>query len=854
MSAVISGNNLGVFDSSLQLGRLGPQGQAFAGRAGQSDLVYVNASTGNLVIQRPDEYLASLGLDIGLTRTYNSQGLFTDDNGDNWRLNIHQKLYGLTGTVNTTGSTITKVFGDGAEVVYRYDTALGLYVGTAGDGAHDTLGYNAVNLTWTWLDGSSERRESYDNLGRLTATSDRDGNTVSYVYTGVLLTSIIDASGQTTYLDYSGNNLTQVRSVSAGVTQTRVRYTYDTLNRLEQVIVDLTPADNSITDNRTYVTRYTYDGTSTRVASVTSGDGSRVGFTYILVGTAWKVETVTDGVGGVTRFNYLPLAGGGLDQQTDVTDALGNVTSYFYDAGGRLKRVLSPTVNAERLSTSYSYDAQDNLADVIDGNGNRIAFSYDGRGNRISQSDARGNTVVYKYSATNQMVAETVYLVPDPDADGPLQASEPATTRYVYDAEDHLRFVVSPAGRVTEYRYDAAGNRLATIRFTGNTYDVSALAMGDVLTETNLTAWLAVQNLSNTQRTDTSYDFRGQINNITSYTKVNASGDGVIDGTETTTHFVYGQAGDLLQTVDARGTATLDPNDYVTTYQYDGLGRLLSTVQWISATETRTTVTQYDDVLNRSVTTLANGLATSSIYDARGALVQQTRADTSQAFGATTYVYDKAGLLRMTIDPLGFRSYMLYDNAGRASATIDVTGAVTELVYDKTDKVVKTIAYTNVLSAATLATLVDVTGQPTQVSLASLRPVTAATDRVTSNVYDAAGRLIESTDAEGYVTRYSYDGAGQLTGTEATSAGAGGSDAITITVTNNTRSEVYSTWRMDGTEVADQLIGGASDDTIYGRGGIDTISGGDGVDVLYGDAGNDVIDGGLRNDTGTSNA
>ncbi len=36
--------------------------------------------------------LTALGLDLALVRTYNSQGQLTDDNGDNWRLGVHEGL------------------------------------------------------------------------------------------------------------------------------------------------------------------------------------------------------------------------------------------------------------------------------------------------------------------------------------------------------------------------------------------------------------------------------------------------------------------------------------------------------------------------------------------------------------------------------------------------------------------------------------------------------------------------------------------------------------------------------------------------------------------------------------------
>ena len=127
MVAVVSGSGLGLFGSSLStLGGAGASGNATIGRGG--DRVYVNTATGNLIVQSQDEILRALGLDLALVRTYNSQGLMNDDNGDNWRLGVHQRVFGLTGTLNAEGSTVTKVFGDGREVLYRYDASYALEV------------------------------------------------------------------------------------------------------------------------------------------------------------------------------------------------------------------------------------------------------------------------------------------------------------------------------------------------------------------------------------------------------------------------------------------------------------------------------------------------------------------------------------------------------------------------------------------------------------------------------------------------------------------------------------------------------------------------------------------------------
>jgi YD repeat-containing protein len=278
MVAVVSGNGLGLTNTSLgHLGSRGGVGTAGLGQGGTE--IFVNSATGNLVVQGRDEFLAATGADLSLHRTYNSQGLLNDDNGDNWRLGLHRRVYNLTGTVNTAGSKVTKVFGDGSEAVYTYNTALARYVGTDGEGAHDSLSWSGTNNQWTWTDGSARNTETYDATGKLIQTRDQDGNTATYAYTGALLTQVTDSSGQATFLDYAGNNLTQIRTVIAGATQTRTRYAYDASNRLASVTVDLSPADNSIADGKTFVTTYTYDGTSKRIAAITHSDGTTVSFT-----------------------------------------------------------------------------------------------------------------------------------------------------------------------------------------------------------------------------------------------------------------------------------------------------------------------------------------------------------------------------------------------------------------------------------------------------------------------------------------------------------------------------------------------------------------------------------------------
>ena len=299
MVAVISGSGLGMFGSSVSaLGGIGGSGNAAPGRG--NDRVYINSATGNLILQSQDERLTALGLDLNLVRTYNSHGLLDDDNGDNWRLNVHQRL-----VVDTANNRVFKVFGDGRQVSYEYNSTRNAYVSSEGGDAHDTLTFS--NGSWTWQEGTTRVVEIYDADGRLRHTRDADGNDVQYDYTGSLLTRILDASGQETILEYSGNNLTAIRVTSGGVTQTLTTYGYDSDDRLSQVTIDLSPENAN--DALTYVTTYTYDGASNRIASISQSDGTTVQFAYQLIDGQYRVTTYTDGAGRITTFSYTQPTG-----------------------------------------------------------------------------------------------------------------------------------------------------------------------------------------------------------------------------------------------------------------------------------------------------------------------------------------------------------------------------------------------------------------------------------------------------------------------------------------------------------------------------------------------------------------
>ncbi|WP_374428136.1 LysM peptidoglycan-binding domain-containing protein [Ideonella dechloratans] len=415
MVAIVSGNSLGLELTSL--GVLGSQGAwGTAGQGADGEQVYVNAATGNLVIQRRDDFLASHGLNNEALRTYNSLGLLTDDNADNWSLGVYAQQMLLTGTVNTAGSTLTRTARDGSQSTYTWDATQGCYVSKQGGGAHDTITYDSTYLQYRRTDGSSRELEKYSATnGRLLSVTDANGSTSTFTYhaTSGMLLSVTDRSGETlTYTYDNGGAGTKLLSISASykdasgntVNRSTVSYSYDGSGRLATVTVDLTP-DNTA-DAVVYQTTYTYDGTSTRVKTLTQTDGSALTFSYVQVGSDYRIQSVMDAMGSVTTYSYDTAA-----KRTTVTDPMQKVWLFDYDAAGQLTKLTSPTlggVAGSSITQSYQYDADGNLVAMTNGDGETTTMTYDANGNQISITDALGNTVTRTYSSDNHLLTETV--------------------------------------------------------------------------------------------------------------------------------------------------------------------------------------------------------------------------------------------------------------------------------------------------------------------------------------------------------------------------------------------------------------------------------------------------------------
>ena len=769
MVAVVSGNGLGLGNTSLtQLGQA-QGGAASLGQAGGG--AYVNTSTGNLVLQNADEGLLFDGLPLNVLRSYNSQGQLNGQN--DWRYGFSRSIGGLTGTLNTAGSTITRTDDDGSAVVYTYDTTRGAYVSTGQNGALDTLRWDAGSASWTYSDAADQLQETYNGSGQLTALRDTaTGASYSFSYANGQLSQITAGDGDSLTFDYNtsgqliGLTIQEVPpGQSLAVTRQQVSYGYDASGRLSTVTTLL--ASDTAANSASYTTTYTYDGSSDRVASVTQSDGTTVSYGYIEDAQgAYQVTSVTTGTSADAQTITLSYAA----NSTTVTDALGRATTYQTNAAGQLIAVLQPTVNGSRPTTRYTYDANGNVLTMTDPLGAVTSYSYDANGNLLSAEDPTGHTVGYTYDGNDQVTSQTVYTVPAQGIvgqSGYVAPSGAQTTYYIYDPQGRLSYVIDPLGDVTEHDY-ATQNGISVLtsseRYVGATYATGSLSPTALPALGDLQAWVAsapVQAvLAESVRTDYSYDVRGQLTRQIQWDRLNAQGQGTLnsDTGAAVTTYTYSAQGQLLQAGMQRGSdrSTVE----ATSYTYDGLGRLLSVADPLGNIITHS----YTDATDTQITTQANGLVTTQVRNTAGLLLSSTQSATGLASRTTTYLYDSAGQLRAVEDAAGNATYTFYDADGRIAGTVDATGAVTAYAYDADGQVIAATAY-----ATTIGTSGWISGGVLSASLPATLPLptTTANDRTAHTVYDAAGRTIATISPAGEIATTTYDGEGHAIATRA---------------------------------------------------------------------------------------
>jgi RHS repeat-associated protein len=389
-----------------------------------------------------------------------------------------------------------------------------------------------------------------------------------------------------------------------------------------------------------------------------------------------------------------------------VTDPLGGVTRYAYDALGRQTAETNP--NGE--TTSYAYDALGRVLSVTDPNGNSEAFAYDALGRILTASDPNGAVALYAYDASGNVIR----LV-----------EKGVTSDFEYDALNRLTkaTINGKADRVTLYEYDGRGLVTRTVNALGDgkayTYD----ANGNLLSETDEDGFV----------TEYAYNALNLVQSI------NYSGGKSVQ-------FRYDAAGRLVEMEDWTGR---------TSFTLDLLGR-------ITEVNDRNKVTgyAYDANGNQSGITYPDGSSVAKTYDALNRLAGVTDAD-----GTVSYTYDSAGLVQSMLYPNGISELYTYDPAGRLlEITQEQNGAsepLNSFAYDAAGNIVE-----NEGAGTGDARLELVTGEYNGLNQMTSRTVMNLLGGVTGEytyTYDRRGNLVEETETlSGDVKTYEYDATNKM--------------------------------------------------------------------------------------------
>ncbi|MEJ5251431.1 MAG: RHS repeat-associated core domain-containing protein [Armatimonadota bacterium] len=514
--------------------------------------------------------------------------------------------------------------------------------------------------------------------GRVVARVDANGNRTEYNYStpGQTSVTVKDSSGTVVYQWTQYFNEFRRNTGTADANGNRLTIEYED------------PANpgrpTRITDRDGKVTTYTYDQYG-NVLTVTNPRGIVTTYTYdYSVFPLGRLVQVQEGNKPPTTYTYYEPSG---LVQSVTSPKPGSVngetvtTTYTYDSLGNVLTVTSPGNNATpTIVTTYNYTQDGGYTQpakvgqpltVTDNLGNVTHYRYDARGNRVLVIDASGNQTDFVYNTVDQLVevqyppsgqqgsgrARTVnvYLYPG----GPLRqvleydesGSQIRQVSYAYGAEGEL---LSRTGstEVVSYTYDGAYRVRAVRDGKGNTMWFSYNTNG-YLTQITYPG-------GDTMRF-TAYDNAGRLLQR-------------VDGRGIVTNYVYNDPEGLLTAIqypaypalnvsfsyDSDGRrASMTDSTGSTTYSYDHVGNLLSVSVTYNGLPTRTiSYSYYADGSRQSMTTPAGTYAYS--YDGAGRLVGLTALGWSASWsyapngwlltqslnGATTsYTYNARGFL-----------------------------------------------------------------------------------------------------------------------------------------------------------------------------------------------------------------
>jgi RHS repeat-associated protein len=414
-----------------------------------------------------------------------------------------------------------------------------------------------------------------------------------------------------------------------------VQYAYDSSGNRTSVTDSHSPA---------HIWRYTFNSMG-RVTSVTDAKGTPTTFSYATNGV--DLLNMSNGLGQIL------MAYNAQHDLVSLTDRLTNTTTFACNTSGQ---ILSQ-VDALDINNEYLYDASQRLTESHRAGQTLERFTYDTVGRVRTRTDATGLTVTNDYNALNQVVRVTypdgrfesyAYSTCCPRLLDSVTDRGGRTTVFIHDALKRLIQTVNPEDGITQFGYDANGNRTSLTDPNGNAtsfaYDLDNRLIRKIYADGRGLSFR--------------YDADGLLT-----TRTNARG--------ITTTYTYDANHNLLTTTYSDGTPgvtnTYDAFNRLTVvkdgvgtnaYAYDANSRLAS----FDGPWTDDTITYAFDALGRRTNLLVQGSQpTGYDYDALNRL-------TAVRVGAQTYAYTYPGaspLVQRLDRPNGSFTAYQYDGLNR---------------------------------------------------------------------------------------------------------------------------------------------------------------------------------------------
>jgi RHS repeat-associated protein len=600
--------------------------------------------------------------------------------------------------------------------------------------------------------------ETYNSAGSLLQRVERGGRTFTFTYSssGQLL-SESDAFGHTLSFLYSGSQVSQMTDPAGGVYQ----YTYDSTGNLTNVLYpDAT--------SKTYSYNESADTGGSNVphalTGITDESGVRFATFQYHTGTSVTLPVGTQHAGGVDSYSisYGGYAYYGYPITTaTVTDPLGTSRSYSFSQVQTYNQdtgVSQPAASGSgSVSNSWSHDANGNISQQTDFNGNVTNYVYNlTRNLETSRTEAYGTSSVRTITTAwdaNWRQPDLISVYSNSTGTGtPIK-----TTAFTYDSLGNVLTKTVTDTTVTP-------NVTRTWTYTYDSYGRMLTAKGP-RTDVNSTTTYTYYTCTTGYQCGMLHTVTDPVGNVTTYNTYNAHGqpltitdpNGVVTtltydartrltsrqvGTETTA-FSYYPTGLLKQ-------VTLPDSSYVL-YTYDGAHRLTqisdgagNSIQYtLDNAGNRTAEKTYDpsNTLHRTHT---------RAYNALNQLYQDVNAAGTSAV-TTTYAYDNDANQTAINAPLSRNTSNAYDPLNRLSQITDPNSGKTYFSYDALDDL------TSVKDPRSLTTTYAYNG------FGDLKNQVSPDTGTTSNTYDSGGNLSTSTDARGAISTYSYDAANRVT-------------------------------------------------------------------------------------------